>query len=205
MTKAGLVEEMMEDAMDSALGSEELEEESEQAVDAILMEIAGETLGQMAAAPRQQQQQQHVVRRGGGAGWGAGAGWGGVGMGGALGWGVQHGRSGGLHWRGRDIALAVLAMAHLLGPGGGATSAPTRNAPGKQPLPCPRCVGTASAGGGSRADRRGSRPGGAAGSSAVMRAVQSYREHASVRSAGGLPVGCPLSAPGFACVGRPAV
>lgn len=43
----------MNDTMESALDSEDLEEESEEQVDKILMEIAGETLGQMAAAPRQ--------------------------------------------------------------------------------------------------------------------------------------------------------
>ncbi len=56
MTKAGLLEEMMNDTLESALDSEEMEEESEEAVDRILMEIAGETLGQMAAAPRRQKQ-----------------------------------------------------------------------------------------------------------------------------------------------------
>ncbi len=49
----------MNDVLESALDSEELEEESEEAVDQILMEIAGETLQQMAAAPRRQK----VVRR----------------------------------------------------------------------------------------------------------------------------------------------
>ncbi|PRW57435.1 vacuolar sorting-associated 24-like protein 1-like [Chlorella sorokiniana] len=56
MAKAGIIEEMMQDAMDSVMDSEDLEEETEEQVDKILLEVAGETLSQMAAAPRQQKQ-----------------------------------------------------------------------------------------------------------------------------------------------------
>ncbi|PSC71154.1 vacuolar sorting-associated 24-like protein 1-like [Micractinium conductrix] len=56
MMKAGIIDEMMTDAMESAFGDDELEEETEEEVDKILLEVAGETLSQMAAAPRQQKQ-----------------------------------------------------------------------------------------------------------------------------------------------------
>lgn len=49
MMKAGLIEEMMNDTLDSALGDEELEEETEAEVDRVLMEITGETLAQLPA------------------------------------------------------------------------------------------------------------------------------------------------------------
>lgn len=65
MMKAGMIEEMVQDAMDSAIDSEELEEETEEQIDKILLEVAGETLGQMAAAPRRQaaQHQQQAVEQ----------------------------------------------------------------------------------------------------------------------------------------------
>ncbi|KAK9804420.1 hypothetical protein WJX72_011763 [[Myrmecia] bisecta] len=56
MMKAGVIDEMMEDAMDSALDSEEVEEDAEAEVDKVLMEIAGETMGQLAAAPQARKQ-----------------------------------------------------------------------------------------------------------------------------------------------------
>ena len=56
MTKAGVIEEMMNDALEGVTDSEDLEEESEAQVDKILMEVAGETLEQMAAAPQRKQQ-----------------------------------------------------------------------------------------------------------------------------------------------------
>ncbi|KAL4452152.1 hypothetical protein ABPG75_007814 [Micractinium tetrahymenae] len=56
MAKAGIIDEMMSDAMDSVMDGEDLEEETEEQVDKILLEVAGETLAQMAAAPRQQRQ-----------------------------------------------------------------------------------------------------------------------------------------------------
>lgn len=51
MMKAGLIDEMMEDMFDGVM-DEDLEEETEEEVDKVLSEIAGETLAQMAAAPR---------------------------------------------------------------------------------------------------------------------------------------------------------
>ncbi|KAL4426121.1 hypothetical protein ABPG77_002707 [Micractinium sp. CCAP 211/92] len=56
MAKAGIIDEMMSDAMDSVMDSDDLEEETEEQVDKILLEVAGETLAQMAAAPQQQKQ-----------------------------------------------------------------------------------------------------------------------------------------------------
>ena len=40
MMKAGVIEEMVNDAMDSALDTEDMEEETEQQVDAVLSELA---------------------------------------------------------------------------------------------------------------------------------------------------------------------
>ncbi|EIE18608.1 Snf7-domain-containing protein [Coccomyxa subellipsoidea C-169] len=56
MMKAGILDEMMSDMMDSTM-DEDIEEETEEEVDKVLMEIAGETLEQLAgsAAPRQKQ------------------------------------------------------------------------------------------------------------------------------------------------------
>lgn len=51
MMKAGMIDEMVSEAMDSAMDSDEVEEETEEQVDKILLEVAGETLSQMAAAP----------------------------------------------------------------------------------------------------------------------------------------------------------
>lgn len=56
MAKAGIIDEMMTDVMDSMMDGEDLEEETEEQVDKILLEVAGETLAQMAAAPQQQRQ-----------------------------------------------------------------------------------------------------------------------------------------------------
>eukprot|EP00775_Hariotina_reticulata_P002794 gene2794-3087_t len=50
MAKAGLIEEMMNDAIDSALGDEELEEETDAEVEKVLLEVAGDTLAAMPAA-----------------------------------------------------------------------------------------------------------------------------------------------------------
>lgn len=50
MMKAGLIDEMMGDAMDSALDTEDMEEETEAQVEAILAEVAGETLASLPAA-----------------------------------------------------------------------------------------------------------------------------------------------------------
>ena len=52
--KAGVVDEMVSDAMESVAGTDE-EEESEELVDKVLLEVAGETMAQMAAAPQRKQ------------------------------------------------------------------------------------------------------------------------------------------------------
>ncbi len=52
MMKAGVIEEMMNDAVDDAMDVEDLEEETEAQVDKVLMELAGESLTQMTAAPK---------------------------------------------------------------------------------------------------------------------------------------------------------
>jgi hypothetical protein len=51
MMKAGLIEEMMNDALDSALDTEEMEEETEEQIQRVLAEIVGET---SAALPQAQ-------------------------------------------------------------------------------------------------------------------------------------------------------
>ncbi|KAI3438053.1 hypothetical protein D9Q98_000496 [Chlorella vulgaris] len=56
MAKAGIIEEMMSDAMEGVMDGEDMEEETDEQIDKILLEVAGETLSQMAAAPRQQKQ-----------------------------------------------------------------------------------------------------------------------------------------------------
>ncbi|KAH1045863.1 hypothetical protein J1N35_036647 [Gossypium stocksii] len=50
MIKAGVIEEMVNDALDSALDSEDIEEETEEEVDKVLSEIAGETAAQLPEA-----------------------------------------------------------------------------------------------------------------------------------------------------------
>lgn len=50
MAKAGLIEEMMNDAIDSALGDEDIEEETDAEVEKVLQEVAGETLAALPAA-----------------------------------------------------------------------------------------------------------------------------------------------------------
>lgn len=62
MQKAGLIEEMTSEALDSALGGEDLEEEADEAVDAVLREVAGDIMDALpaakarpVAAPAQQQ------------------------------------------------------------------------------------------------------------------------------------------------------
>ncbi len=49
MMKAGLIQEIINDSLDSALGDDELEEETEAEVDRVLMEITGDTLAQLPA------------------------------------------------------------------------------------------------------------------------------------------------------------
>ncbi|KAK9989518.1 hypothetical protein SO802_029757 [Lithocarpus litseifolius] len=54
MTKAGVIEEFVNDAVDSALDSEDVEEETEEDVDKVLTEIAGETAAQLPEAVRKE-------------------------------------------------------------------------------------------------------------------------------------------------------
>jgi hypothetical protein len=74
MAKAGLIEEMTSEALDSALGGEDLEEETDEAVDAVLREVAGEVMAALPAAKAR------PVRKGpreaGGGGGGCAIGWG---------------------------------------------------------------------------------------------------------------------------------
>ncbi|XP_020679402.1 vacuolar protein sorting-associated protein 24 homolog 1 [Dendrobium catenatum] len=52
MTKAGVIEEMVNDAVDSALDSEDIEEETEEEIEKVLSAIAGETASQLPDAVR---------------------------------------------------------------------------------------------------------------------------------------------------------
>jgi len=52
MMKAGLIDEMMGDAMDSTMDTEDMEEETDEEVNRVLAEIAGETLAKLPAAQR---------------------------------------------------------------------------------------------------------------------------------------------------------
>ncbi|KAI0493712.1 hypothetical protein KFK09_023836 [Dendrobium nobile] len=52
MTKAGVIEEMVNDAVDSALDSEDIEEETEEEIEKVLSAIAGETVSQLPDAVR---------------------------------------------------------------------------------------------------------------------------------------------------------
>ncbi|GMI80589.1 hypothetical protein like AT5G22950 [Hibiscus trionum] len=54
MTKAGVIEEIVNDSLDSALDSEDIEEETEEEVDKVLSEIAGETAAQLPEAVRKE-------------------------------------------------------------------------------------------------------------------------------------------------------
>ncbi|EOY18818.1 hypothetical protein QUC31_006340 [Theobroma cacao] len=54
MTKAGVIEEIVNDALDTALDSEDIEEETEEEVDKVLSEIAGETAAQLPEAVRKE-------------------------------------------------------------------------------------------------------------------------------------------------------
>lgn len=53
MAKAGLIEEMMNDALDSALDTEEMEQETEDEIEKVLMEVAGEVMAALPAAKAQ--------------------------------------------------------------------------------------------------------------------------------------------------------
>ncbi|KAF4368077.1 hypothetical protein F8388_002688 [Cannabis sativa] len=54
MTKAGVIEEFVNDALDTALDSEDIEEETEEEVDKVLSELAGETAAQLPEANRKE-------------------------------------------------------------------------------------------------------------------------------------------------------
>ncbi|KAK3148624.1 hypothetical protein QOZ80_3BG0297330 [Eleusine coracana subsp. coracana] len=56
MTKAGVMEEMVNDAVDSALDNEDIEEEIEEEVDKVLSAIAGETASQLPDAVRKEKE-----------------------------------------------------------------------------------------------------------------------------------------------------
>ncbi|CAL9089829.1 unnamed protein product [Musa textilis] len=61
MTKAGVMEEMVNDAVDTALDSEDIEEEIEEEVDKVLAAIAGETASQLPDAVRKEKIKQPSV------------------------------------------------------------------------------------------------------------------------------------------------
>ncbi|KAL6131224.1 hypothetical protein ACLB2K_069600 [Fragaria x ananassa] len=54
ITKAGLIEEFVNDALDTTLDSEDMEEETEEEVEKVLSEIAGETAAQLPEAVRKE-------------------------------------------------------------------------------------------------------------------------------------------------------
>lgn len=62
MTKAGVIEEMVNDAVDSALDSEDIEEEIEEEVDKVLTDIAGETAAQLPEAVSRERTKQPAQR-----------------------------------------------------------------------------------------------------------------------------------------------
>ncbi|XP_061355365.1 vacuolar protein sorting-associated protein 24 homolog 1-like [Gastrolobium bilobum] len=58
MTKAGVIEEVVNDALDTALDSEDIEDEIEEEVDKVLTAIAGETASQLPEAVRKERVKQ---------------------------------------------------------------------------------------------------------------------------------------------------
>ncbi|CAN0916470.1 Vacuolar protein sorting-associated protein 24 homolog 1 [Linum grandiflorum] len=60
MTKAGVIEEFVNDALDDALDTEDMEEEIEEEVDKVLTAIAGETAAEMPQAVRKERLKQPV-------------------------------------------------------------------------------------------------------------------------------------------------
>ncbi|OMO82858.1 Snf7 [Corchorus capsularis] len=58
MTKAGVIEEFVDEALDNALDSEDMEEEIEEEVDKVLTAIAGETAAQLPEAVRKEKMKQ---------------------------------------------------------------------------------------------------------------------------------------------------
>lgn len=66
MTKAGVIEEMVNDALDDALDSEDIEEETEEEIDKVLTAIAGETAAALPVAARKEKLKQSVEHAEGG-------------------------------------------------------------------------------------------------------------------------------------------
>ncbi|GKV08376.1 hypothetical protein SLEP1_g20011 [Rubroshorea leprosula] len=64
MTKAGVIEEMVNDSVDAALDSEDIEEETEEEVDKVLTALAGETAAQLPEAVRKEKLKQPVQTAG---------------------------------------------------------------------------------------------------------------------------------------------
>ncbi|XP_059626849.1 vacuolar protein sorting-associated protein 24 homolog 1-like [Cornus florida] len=58
MTKAGVIEEIVNDAVDSALDSEDIEEETEEEIEKVLTALAGETAAQLPEAARKEKLKQ---------------------------------------------------------------------------------------------------------------------------------------------------
>ncbi|KAL6508718.1 hypothetical protein OROHE_021277 [Orobanche hederae] len=58
MIKAGVIEEMMNDAVDNALDSEDIEDETEEEIDKVLTAVAGETAAQLPEAVRKEKLKQ---------------------------------------------------------------------------------------------------------------------------------------------------
>ncbi|KAL0436934.1 UNVERIFIED_CONTAM: putative vacuolar protein sorting-associated protein [Sesamum radiatum] len=63
MTKAGVIEEMMNDAVDNALDSEDIEEETEEEIEKVLTAIAGETAAQLPEAVRKEKLKQPATSK----------------------------------------------------------------------------------------------------------------------------------------------
>ncbi|KAK4834914.1 hypothetical protein QYF36_002428 [Acer negundo] len=62
MTKAGVIEEMVNDSLDTALDSDDIEEEIEEEVDRVLTELAGETAAQLPEAARKERARVHAQK-----------------------------------------------------------------------------------------------------------------------------------------------
>eukprot|EP00882_Tetradesmus_deserticola_P016923 GHRQ01018103.1.p1 GENE.GHRQ01018103.1~~GHRQ01018103.1.p1 ORF type:complete len:159 (+),score=84.93 GHRQ01018103.1:253-729(+) len=50
MARAGLIEEMMNDSLDSALDNDSIEDEADEEIEKVLLEVAGETMAALPAA-----------------------------------------------------------------------------------------------------------------------------------------------------------
>ncbi len=51
MARAGFIQEMVSDSMDTAMDTESIEDAAAEAVDQVLLEITGETMSQLSAVP----------------------------------------------------------------------------------------------------------------------------------------------------------